>query len=274
MTEFFETDSCRIAYRVEAEAGGEGEPIFALHGFGLTQSSMRGLVRKFSKDHRVIALDWRGHGQTENPAQDDAFSYALMRDDLRGLMDHLGIESAHLVGHSMGGQIGLMLAISNPGRVKSLTLIAGGPCRQVTDPQEKKTWLRAADRFANAPQETVIAALASSTPLVAPEQRDLDPSALYSAARGPDLARMIRGAFLNVETNDDACKGLEVPLLCLVGERDAGYLGEARRLHELVRDSRLVLVPEAGHLVHLERADEVLNTVEKFWETCKSAKPA
>ena len=268
MTDYFESDSCRIAYRAE----GEGEPIIALHGFGLTQASMRGVVRKFSGGHRVITFDWRGHGKTETPPDDSAYAYALMRHDLESLMDHLGIASAHLVGHSMGGQIGLMLAISNPERVKSLTLIAGGPCRKVVDPAEEKTWLRAAERFANAPQETVIAALASSTPLVASESRDLDASSLYSAARGPALARMIRGAFLNVETNDEACKALTVPLLCIVGERDASYLGEARRLHELVSDSKRVLIPDAGHLVHLERPGEVLNTMQKFMETCEKAK--
>lgn len=258
--QFYQSGECRLAY----ETWGEGDALIFCHGFGLTRESMRSLAERLDRGRRVVLLDWRGHGATTCPPDDSAFSYPLLRDDLLALMDHLGIDRAHLIGHSMGGQIALMAAIEQPDRVLSLVTLGAGPCRKVTDPKEEKNWRRSAAFFETADQPSITKALLGAAGLVDPLPAAIDGDALFGEARGADLARMIRGAFLNVESNDDACGKIVNPTLILVGENDATWLEASRKLHGLIAGSELREIAGAAHLVHLERPGEVTLAIEDF----------
>jgi pimeloyl-ACP methyl ester carboxylesterase len=180
---------------------------------------------------------------------------------LIALLAHEAPDGAHLIGHSMGGQIGLMVAIAEPGRVRSLSLVGAGPCRAVTDERERRSWQRAAAAFEAASSRDLAEMLAAAAPTRDPE---LTPDRVYPDARGSDLARVVRGAFLNVETHDDLCTRLSLPLLVLVGSEDEGWQGPSRRLAELVPNSQLRQVEGAGHLAHLEDPDACGETIAAF----------
>lgn len=260
MTKIFQHGGCAIVY----EEIGAGTPVLLAHGFGLDRNAMRCLADALANEYRCVLFDWRGHGETESPTDDAAYSYPIMRDDLLSLMDHLQIERAHFVGHSMGGQIMLMAAIKAPQRVVSVTTIGAGPCRKVTDPKEEKAWQRSAAFFEQATQEQIVQALLSSSNMPENSAARSDAAALFGRARGADLARMIRGAFLNVESNDVACSELSLPLLVLVGEADTTWLGASEKLHSLVPRSRFEVIRGAGHLAHLEKPEEVRAIVLNF----------
>src|SRR6202035_5624034 len=90
-------DSTRLYY----EEAGTGSPILFLHEFAADYASWEPQLRYFSRRHRCIAYSARGYAPSEVPAA-DAFTYEHFRDDALAVLDHLGIERAHLVGLSMG----------------------------------------------------------------------------------------------------------------------------------------------------------------------------
>lgn len=119
--QFFSRDSVRLRYRET----GRGTPVVLIHGFSGRLEFMAELADSLMGEFRVVALDVRGFGQSDTP--DGAPFYGdPMADDVIGLLDHLGIRRAHLVGHSMGALISADLAVRYPDRVASVSLI-GGP---------------------------------------------------------------------------------------------------------------------------------------------------
>jgi pimeloyl-ACP methyl ester carboxylesterase len=100
---FFTSEGVRIRY-VDV---GRGEPVVLVHGFSSSLDAnwrSLGIIEKLSKDFRVIALDCRGHGESDKPH--DAASYGInMIEDVTRLLDHLAVRRAHIVGYSMGGAI-------------------------------------------------------------------------------------------------------------------------------------------------------------------------
>jgi reactive intermediate/imine deaminase len=115
-TGFLETpDGERLYYEVT----GEGEPIIFSHGLGGNHAVWYQQVADLAFDFQVVTWDQRGFGQSTN-VNDEAGPDAFARD-LGVLMDHLGIESAHLVGQSMGGWTVMAFALDQPERTRSLT---------------------------------------------------------------------------------------------------------------------------------------------------------
>ena len=117
-----------VAYLDRNPAAGEGEPILLIHGFA---SSMHfnwvapGWVKTLTEaGYRTIAFDHRGHGDTSKSYDKAAYTPSLMAGDAAALLDHLGIEKAHVFGYSMGARVSAFLALEHPERVA--TLVFGG----------------------------------------------------------------------------------------------------------------------------------------------------
>ena len=99
---------------------GEGDPVLLIMGFGGDHLAWAMQMADFAARHRVIAFDNRGVGQSDAP--DAPYTTRMMADDALGLMDALGVDSAHVLGVSMGGMIAQELVLSRPDRVRSLHL--------------------------------------------------------------------------------------------------------------------------------------------------------
>jgi pimeloyl-ACP methyl ester carboxylesterase/putative sterol carrier protein len=100
---------------------GRGDPVLLLHGLGATKVSFLPTMLALAKDHRVIAPDLLGHGDTAKPlVRYDAPTYARF---VLSLMNTLDIDRAHLIGNSMGGRISLELAMAFPDRIRSVSLL-------------------------------------------------------------------------------------------------------------------------------------------------------
>lgn len=104
------------------EVHGSGEPLLLVAGLGGVGSYWRDQLADFSPRYRVILHDHRGTGQSDHSRI--PYSVEQMTADLLGLMDALGIERAHLVGHSTGGAIGQIMSIEHPERLRSLVIVS------------------------------------------------------------------------------------------------------------------------------------------------------
>ena len=99
---------------------GDGFPLFLLHGNGEDTSYFVHQMEPFARHFRVIAVDTRGHGQT--PRGEAPFTIRQFAEDLLAFMDRLGIEKAHILGFSDGGNIAMLFAMMHPERVEKLIL--------------------------------------------------------------------------------------------------------------------------------------------------------
>lgn len=258
-------DGCTLAWESLGRDGdADRAPGVLLHGFGTTRDAMRPLAEALLARRtwdRALLADARGHGQTRTPARDDAYGYPAMRDDCLALLAHAAPDGAHLVGHSMGGQIALMVALARPDLVRSLCLVGAGPCRKVVREKERRSWERAAAAFETGGPEDLVRSLAAAAPSRDPR---LHPARIYAGACGEQLARVVRGGFLTVDDNDAACAQLATPTLLIAGDLDAGWLEPTRKLAGLVQGATLRIFEEAGHLVHLERSDACADAIAAF----------
>jgi len=109
--------------KVYYEVYGEGKPLILLHGAFMTIEMNWGqLIPELSKTRKVIAIEMQGHGHT--PFSDRKIDPATMASDVEGVMDHLKVDSADVVGYSMGGTVAYQLTIQSPKRVRKLVIIS------------------------------------------------------------------------------------------------------------------------------------------------------
>jgi len=101
---------------------GEGEPVLLVMGLGAPLQGWEPQIEAFSRRYRVLSFDNRGIGRSDKPL--GPYRVAQMVEDTRALLDHRAIESAHVVGLSMGGMVAMELAARYPQRVRSLVLAA------------------------------------------------------------------------------------------------------------------------------------------------------
>jgi pimeloyl-ACP methyl ester carboxylesterase len=113
----FNSDGVEIAF----EDQGEGEPVLLIHGFasnGRVNWTETGWVRHLvAAGFRVIAIDNRGHGESQKLYDSGKYPASEMAEDARRLLDHLGIPQAFVMGYSMGARIAAFLTLNHPGRV-------------------------------------------------------------------------------------------------------------------------------------------------------------
>ncbi|HEY3506525.1 MAG TPA: alpha/beta hydrolase [Actinocatenispora sp.] len=112
-----EVRGVRLAYRVSGPP--DGTPLVLLHGTGEGAADWSTVLPDLAATHRAYALDLRGHGASDRPGR---YSLELMRDDVLGVLDALDLPVVDLVGHSMGGVVGYLVAQAAPDRVARLVL--------------------------------------------------------------------------------------------------------------------------------------------------------
>jgi 3-oxoadipate enol-lactonase len=110
-------DGVRLACYISGPAG--APPLVLLHGLTSRASTWDTVAPEFARHVRVVAIDLRGHGDSDRPG---AYSFELMRDDVLGVLDQLGLERVSLLGHSMGGTVAYLIAEKEPGRIARLIL--------------------------------------------------------------------------------------------------------------------------------------------------------
>lgn len=256
--------------RLYAEAHGEGTPIVFSCAFCTTHENFRPQVEPLvAHGARVVLWDYRGHGRSEAPGDDAAYSMDLVLEDLRCVLDWAAPDrQVVLAGLSLGGLVSLHAYLRDPQRVQALALLDSGPGFKNPDAQAR--WAAQVERTAFYLESRGLEAFVDGK---------AGPSAI---GREPDLpaARAARAAIVAQDPRAlgrfgrnvsgpapgviDELQHIDVPTLIVVGEEDDAYLRATEVMAAKIPGATRVTIPEAGHIVNIEQADAVNQTLIRF----------
>jgi 2-succinyl-6-hydroxy-2,4-cyclohexadiene-1-carboxylate synthase len=229
-----------------------------LHGFTHTGASWRPVVDALGARFRALSPDMPGHGSA---AERVPVGLAEVLTDVAALAP----ERFELAGYSMGGRLALHLALAQPGRVERLVLIGASP--GLADPAERWERRRADDELADWIERSTVAefadrwaqtpVLAGLSPAVAARVHE-DRLRNTPAGLAPALRGLGTGTLPPIW---DRLGELEMPVTLVVGGRDHKFEGIARDMARAIAQAQVVVVPAAGHAVHLEQPGRVAEII-------------
>jgi pimeloyl-ACP methyl ester carboxylesterase len=245
------------------EEVGEGTPLVFVHEFAGDYQSWHLQVRFFARRYRTIAFNARGYPPSDVPTDPAAYSQTRAAEDIRGLLDALGIRRAHICGLSMGGYATLHFGIRHPDRALSL-VVAGAGYGSV--PGERERFQKDVEETARRFVEDGIVAVADfyTKGPTRVQLMDKDPKGwreLYEqfvAQSAEGHALTMRGVQMtrpSVYELERELERLEVPTLVVTGDEDEPCLEPALYLKRKIRSSGLLVLPKSGHTVNLEEPE-------------------
>ena len=255
---------------VHVERAGSGEAVVLIHGFGGSSRSWRRVIPSLAEDHRVVAPDLNGFGWTERPREPEAYTLDGQARLVLAVMDTLGLDRAHLVGHSYGGGLALWIAAHHPERLRSLVLVDSTlPAYSVERRRSVAAWRPLVAVFVR----TV--ALRSSFVRRGLLRSVADPAVVTDELVSGYLERLkVDGAieaYHGLTANVDGPRpevdlaSIGVPTLVVWGADDgllAAHLGE--QAARAMPNARFVAIPGCGHLPMEENSAALLDAVRPF----------
>jgi pimeloyl-ACP methyl ester carboxylesterase len=257
------------------EQTGSGTPLLFVHEFAGDHRSWEPQVRAFGRRYRCIAYNARGYPPSDVPEDPEAYSQDLAVADAIAVLDHLGIEKAHLIGLSMGGFCTLHVGLKHPHRALSL-VVAG--CGYGAQPARRDAFM--AESEANARMfQTEGSAAASTRYSVGParvQHQNKDPRG-WAEAAGQLAEHSATGAALTqlgvqrlrpllYDLVEDL-RRIEVPMLVVTGDEDEGALDASLMLKRTIPSAGLVVMARTGHAVNLEEPALFNQVVQDFLTT-------
>jgi pimeloyl-ACP methyl ester carboxylesterase len=244
---YAEVNGLRMYY--EVHGSGAGTPLVLLHGGLMTiELSFGGLLPEFAKDRRVIATELQGHGRTADI--DRPMDPRQLASDVAGLLDHLGIPQADILGFSLGGMVALQFVLDHPDRTRraviaSIAYTPDGFRPEITDPAATSDLLPTAADFAQ---------MRAAYESVAP-----DPA--HFAAFHRKLPGVVHG---HPGWSAAELAAIGTPCLLVFGDKDFVRLEHAVEMKELNPDARLAVLPGTTHMDVLRRTAVLVPMAEEF----------
>ncbi len=246
---FAEVNGTRLYY----EVAGSGQPLVLIHGYALDSRMWNSQFDAFSTQYQVIRYDLRGFGKSAVPTGE---SYAY-HEDLKALMEFLGIGRAHLLGLSLGGAIAINFALAYPAATQSLILADVSALDGYEWPEELERWF------------TPIFNAAKDGDLELAKEHWLNTGWFIPAHEKPDVTVNLNTItsgysgwhFSNdnpvqslVPSANERLKEINSPTLIMVGERDLSFYNHpiANRLKQQIPNSQKVVIPGVGHMANME----------------------
>jgi 3-oxoadipate enol-lactonase len=246
-----------------AEAGVGGRPLLLVHGFTGAKEDFRDWLDPLAeRGWHAVAPDLRGHGSSDQPSQESEYSLEVFAADLAALVDQLEWPRYVLLGHSMGGMIAQVIALSPWGRrLDGLVLMDTGHAR--VDGIDRGIVELGIDIVRGTGMQgllDVLAQLGDAKPLSSAADQRLRAERPEYVAEGERKLLASSPAMWVAMTKElldrpDLLPGLErlnLPTLVIVGEQDTPFLEPSRRMAEVIPGARLEVVAGGGHSPQVE----------------------
>jgi pimeloyl-ACP methyl ester carboxylesterase len=236
------------------ERYGEGPPLVLLHGGMLTiELNFATLIPTLAKDHTVIGVEQQGHGRTANI--DREITYPNLASDIVALLDHLGIEKATVLGHSMGGAVALELAVNHRDRVRAIipastSVRADGLHPDLSDPAtfETSSIMPTAQDFAD---------FTAAYQRLSPHPERFEEFLTYLSSMDQDFEGW----------TDEQLAGITCPVLIVQGDNDFTTVAHAAFMLNRIPGSALAVLPDTTHMQVTRRDTILLPILQQFFRT-------
>jgi len=248
------------------EVHGTGKPIVLLHGsFMNIPLNWSHIIPLLAKDRKVIVAEMQGHGRTKDISRE--LSYEGMADDVSGLLKHLGVDSADILGYSMGGGVAFQVAVRHPEQVRRLVVLSGTYAHNGWWPDVEASFA------------TFTADMFKGTPI----QKQYD-SLGNDPARFPEYVKKVISIDLKPYDWTRDVKNIQAPIFMAIGDADGvryehalelfkakggGKMGDIHGLPQ----SRLAIIPGTTHIGMMQRADWLIPMITDFLDSDLNAAP-
>jgi len=269
-------DGVRLYY----EETGAGTPVVFVHEFAGDTRSYEGQLRYFARRYRAIAYNARGYPPSDVPAEVERYSQERACDDIRAVLDGLGIAKAHIVGISMGGFATLHFGFAYPERALSL-VVAG--CGYGAEPGKRQQF---ADEVANTARHIADAGMkvTAESYAIGPTRvqfQNKDPRgwaefaaqlAEHSTSGSANTMRGVQARRPSLWDLTEPMRRLEVPTLVMTGDEDEPCLEPGLLMKRMIPTAALIVFPNTGHAVNLEEPDLFNRSVADFFHQVESGR--
>jgi pimeloyl-ACP methyl ester carboxylesterase len=241
----FRSGGLNLAYDDISPAGGDSAgTVVLVHGFAANRAEMwrrlGWLAALDRRGHRAVALDLRGHGESDKPHDPAVYDQDALAGDILALIDHLDLRRPHLVGYSMGAHLSLAVGLAAPGRVDKLVLGGVGGRMLGREPAQEGAMTMAQALTTDDPGSITEPILRGFRQFA--ENQGDDRLALAAFSQGRRVRR----------TPEDLA-GLAVPTLVVAGSRDE-LAGDPQDLADAIPGAKAVTVPACDHFSAIPHA--------------------
>jgi 3-oxoadipate enol-lactonase len=240
---------------------GQGQPLVFINGLGSSTRDWDRQVAEFSRTYQVITYDLRGHGRSDKPA--GPYSISQFAADTAGLLNALGVTSAHIVGISLGGGVAFQLALDYPQLVKTMTIVNSAPAMVGITPDAQKEVERRVAIVRQMGMRAMGEALAPN----------LFPKPEHAALRQPFIERWAENdpqAYIEATLSmvgwnvTDRLGSIRCPALVIAADQDYSPVAVKEAYVKLLPDAQLVVIADAHHATPIERPQEFNAALAQF----------
>lgn len=248
------------------EVYGEGKPVVLLHGSYMNiPLNWSHIIPLLAKDRKVIAAEMQGHGRTRDIPRE--FSYEGMADDVSGLLKHLKIDNADILGYSMGGGVAFQIAVRHPEQVRRLIVLSA--------PYKHDGWLPDVE----ASFSTFNPEMFKGTPIQ--EQYE---SLGNDSVHFPEFVKKVVSIDLKPYDWSKDVKNIQAPIFMAIGDADGVKYEHALELYRAkgggkmgdidgLPQSRLAIMPGTTHIGMIKRTDWLIPMITDFLDSDLNAAP-
>jgi pimeloyl-ACP methyl ester carboxylesterase len=262
------------------EVTGSGYPLLLVHEFAGDYHSWEPQVRYFARRYQVITFNARGYPPSDVPEDVEAYSQEQAAEDIVGLLRHLNIPQAHLIGLSMGGYAVLHAGLRQPSRARSL-VVAGCGYGSVSSDRERfqQDSGQIAARLRREGMPAVAEVYARGPTRV--QFADKDPRGWHEfatqlaehSAIGAALTLLgVQGRRPSVYALEEQLRQLRVPTLIVTGDEDEPCLEPGLFMKRVIPSAGLVVMPKCGHTINIEEPDAFNRIVSDFLAAVEAGK--
>lgn len=242
---------------------GEGEPLLLLHGFTGSQLTWSKFLEIWGQSFQLILIDIIGHGKTDHPEDFTRYSIEHVCEDVRSILNKLGIKRTNILGYSMGGRLALSFSILHPESVLSLILESSSP--GLGSAEERQNRQHSDSLLAQRIEQDGIEKFVDfweKIPLFSTQEERLSDEQkqavrserLLNSSIG--LANSLRGMGTGVQPSWwGKLASVDRPVLLLAGELDKKFCMINQEMHKHLPNSIILIVNDAGHAIHVEQPE-------------------